>query len=385
MTAKPKIAVLIDWFLPGTKAGGPVRSVYSLLCLMKDEYDFFLITTRFDLGSTQPYSSVTPNEFTVKEGVTYYYFDSSRPSSSEVRKVLNTIRPDLIYLNSFWSYPFSIAVVRAKHAGQITCPILLAPRGMLGRGALGLKSLKKRVFLSVAKFASWYTGVVFHATQEQEKADVLAKFSANKVQVAPNVNSGVALQNTSSKKKSHLKLFYLSRIAEVKNLHFALQVLKEVPPDLKVEYDIYGNTEDGDYWRHCLRLIGELPANIIVSYKGELQFNEVQKVLVGYNALFLPTLNENFGHSIVESLLCGCPVIISDQTPWNDVNKYDCGRAVALENKSGFLQAVINLGNLDQAGFTKMSLRAVEYISGSIDQQQIKKQYRILFNDNIKN
>jgi glycosyltransferase involved in cell wall biosynthesis len=32
-----------------------------------------------------------------------------------------------------------------------------------------------------------------------------------------------------------------------------------------------------------------------------------------------PTLGENFGHVIAESLSASCPVICSDQTPWNDV------------------------------------------------------------------
>ena len=39
----------------------------------------------------------------------------------------------------------------------------------------------------------------------------------------------------------------------------------------------------------------------------------------------LPSFTENFGMSILESLMCGCPVIVSKNTPWEDVMTYQCG------------------------------------------------------------
>lgn len=383
--SKPKIALMIDWYLPGTKAGGPVRSVYSLVSLLKPWFDFYIITTNTDLGENEPYQDVEPDTLFLKEDVHYYYFSNGRAGAATIMALLKQIRPDLIYLNSFWSFHFSISIVRLRKKGLIKTPVLLAPRGMLGKGALGLKSMKKRIFLALSRFCGWYRNITFHATQEQEKHDILDKFRSGRVIVAPNINSGSVVANKSTKEINQLNLFYLSRVAKVKNLHFALEILKGIPAGYQVNYDIFGNMEDMDYWNTCMEIIATLPGHIKVTYKGELQFNEVQSIISGYNCLLLPTLNENFGHSIVESLMCGCPVIISDQTPWNDLEEQDAGFAIGLQDRQKFTSALLSYLPLDQQAFSVKSQQAINYISRKIDLELITGQYKFLFNESIKN
>ena len=382
---KPKIAVLIDWYLPGTRAGGPVRSVYSLVNLLKNDFDFYIITTNKDLGSEQQYSGVDADTLLYKDSVHYYYFSSGRLNSENMIGLFHKINPNLIYLNSFWSYSFSINIVRLKNKGLINQPILLAPRGMLGKGALGLKSFKKSAFIFIAQILNSYKKIIFHATQKQEESDILSKFMHSKILVAPNVNSSPVMRNKVIKTVNHLKLFYLSRVARVKNLHYAIELLASIPSQYNVEYDVFGNREDADYWNFCKELIAKLPAHIKVSYKQDLPFDEVQGVICNYHCLLLPTLNENYGHSIVESLLCGCPAIISDQTPWSDLNESGAGFTIALKAKPLFIDAIVYYASMNQDDFSLKSEKAINYISNKIDLGQISNQYKILFNDCIKN
>ena len=263
--------------------------------------------------------------------------------------------------------------------------MLLAPRGMLGKGALSLKSFKKTIYLISAKIFGWYKNVRFHATNKQEEEDIKLRFSSAKVTIATNLNSGVVMKNHTAKTVNSVNLFFLSRIAEVKNLHFALEVLKDIPAQINVNYDIYGNLEDKNYWARCSELILQLPKNVTVTYKKELAFNDVQKTISNYHCLFLPTLNENFGHSIVESLLCGCPVIISDQTPWINLEKNNVGFAISLSNKVGFLNAVIEMAKLNQQEFSEKSNAANNYISQKIEVEKNINLYKNLFNESIKN
>jgi len=383
--SKKKIFVMIDWFLPGTKAGGPVRSVYSLTSVLKSYFDFYIITTNTDLGSNVAYSEIKANTLFKKDEVNYFYFDKDAINPNALQKLINSTRPDLIYLNSFWSFNFSIAVVRLKHKNLISSPLLLAPRGMLGKGALGLKAGKKKAFIAVAKALGWYKGVIFHATQTHEESDIRSKFSRNKILIAPNINSGALIKNRAAKEKGSLRLFYLSRIARVKNLHFALEALANVPDYLQIEYDIYGNLEDYEYWKVCQQIIKTLPKNITVNYRSELSFPEVQNVIGNYHCLYLPTLNENYGHAIVESLLCGCPAIISDQTPWTDIEEQGAGFSLALNNKQAFTDAIVYYAHLNQPEFDATSANANNYISKKIDLKKIISQYENLFNDCIKN
>jgi glycosyltransferase involved in cell wall biosynthesis len=371
--------------LPGTRAGGPVRSLYSLIEVLKESYSIYLLTSNRDLGSNEEYTGIEADKFIEKENVFYYYFSPGNLNAENIVSLIKEIHPDLIYLNSFWSYNFSIAIVRARKSGGLEIPVLLAPRGMLGSGAMSLKSFKKNIFLLAGKILGWYKNILFHATNEQEKADIQKQFPHAKIFVVSNVSSGKIISNHKSKEWGHLKLFYLSRIARVKNLHFAIDILSQIQADVKIEYDIYGNLEDKEYWKECEALIPQLPANVKVKYCGELQFNEVQTTIAKYHALFLPTLNENFGHSIVESLLCGCPAIISDQTPWNDLQKYRAGYALALDNKKAFNAAITDIAKLKEEEFNEISKAAINYISNKLDPGKITRQYISLFNESIKN
>lgn len=358
-----------------------MRSIYSLVTLLKDHYDFYIITTNYDLGSNIPYKDIKPDVLFEKEGISYFYFSKENLNPENIIRQINSIKPHLVYVNSFWSYHFSIAVIKAKKQKQLSCPVLLAPRGMLSSGALGLKSIKKRIFLFLGKIFSLYNDITFHATNEIEKSDIKRQFRNARIFVAANVNSGRAYPLEKPKQERHIKLFYLSRIAKVKNLHFALNILSDVPAEINVEYDIYGNIEDKEYWTECLEIISKLPINIKVTYRHELQFNEVQPIIVSYHALFLPTLNENFGHSIVESLLCGCPVIISDQTPWSDVEQNNAGYALGLSDKQGFVNSIVKLARLNKNDYSLTSAGAINYISKRLNIEQSIEQYKKLFDE----
>ena len=375
----------MDWYLPGTKAGGPVRSVFSLVSLLKNEFDFYIITTNTDLGSSEEYATIVANTFFIKDEINYYYFKLKSLTNVNVVNIITQINPDLIYLNSFWSFNFSIKIIRLKNRHQISAPILLAPRGMLSKGALSLKAFKKKSYLLLAKRLGWYKNIYFHATNRDEEKDIKKWFPNAVVKIASNVNAGKTITNTALKKSTSLNLFFLSRISKVKNLHFALEVLKNIPKDIKINYDIYGNIEDHSYWQKCLEIIKLLPKNISVTYKKELAFNEVQTIIGNYHALFLPTLNENFGHSIVESLLTGCLAIISDQTPWHDIEKNNAGFAISLNNKQRFVDVIIELASLNQDAFLQKSLAANNYISSKVETEKNSHLYKTLFNGFIKN
>ena len=68
-------------------------------------------------------------------------------------------------------------------------------------------------------------------------------------------------------------------------------------------------------------------------------------MFVKYDVFYFPTKSENFGQVIWESLSCGCPVLISDQTPWNNIENHHVGwvRSLSMvENFSKVLQGIID-------------------------------------------
>ncbi|MPM58709.1 Glycosyltransferase Gtf1 [bioreactor metagenome] len=170
------------------------------------------------------------------------------------------------------------------------------------------------------------------------------------------------------------KIIFISRIVPKKNLTFALNVLKNVKGE--ITFDIYGAKEDLDYWKKCERLIDNLPPNITVTYCGLAPHQEVNSIFQRYDVLLFPTHSENYGHVIIESLLAGCPVIISDQTPWNDVNATGAGWAIPLNKPSDFSNALQKVIDADS---DRYRVNAKLFVNKKLNLDALKKDYEAVF------
>ncbi|UUZ68378.1 glycosyltransferase [Polaromonas sp. P2-4] len=144
------------------------------------------------------------------------------------------------------------------------------------------------------------------------------------IHIAPNLpgesgGTGPAGKRVPRLAGQPLRVCFLSRIAPMKNLDYALRVLAQVREP--VRFSIYGPQEDVAYWLECQRLIDALPANIAVEVRGSVEHQHVATALTQHDLFFLPTRGENFGHVIHEALRAGMPVLISDQTPWRHLEQ----------------------------------------------------------------
>ena len=124
----------------------------------------------------------------------------------------------------------------------------------------------------------------------------------------------------------------------MKNLEYALQVLSRVRA--KVVFTIYGIQEVPEYWATCEAIAADLPANIEVTYAGELTPETAQDALSDHDLFLLPTRGENYGHVIHEALSAGLPVLLSDQTPWGDVESRGIGWCLSLDDSLGFTKVI---------------------------------------------
>ena len=64
-----RILICIDWYEPGFKAGGPISSVANIVSALKDDFEFYILTSAYDLGETEPYPDVTVNEWFDQDGL----------------------------------------------------------------------------------------------------------------------------------------------------------------------------------------------------------------------------------------------------------------------------------------------------------------------------
>jgi glycosyltransferase involved in cell wall biosynthesis len=169
----------------------------------------------------------------------------------------------------------------------------------------------------------------------------------------------------------------LSRICPKKNLDFALRILADIK--VAVRFSIYGPLEDQAYWLKCQLLIAKLPEHIQVFYKGSVDHRQVVETLARHDLFFLPTLGENFGHVIHEALQAGIPVLLSDKTPWLNLEQKDVGWSLPLNTPSAFVQAIEDAANWDAETRQHISIKALAYADETGNNAQAIEQNLMLF------
>jgi glycosyltransferase involved in cell wall biosynthesis len=377
--SKKKILVFIDWFLPGYRAGGPIRSCANLIDHLNDEYEFSVVTRDTDYCETEPYSNIKSDQWNVLEnGVRVYYFSSAQLSTANINKLLDSEQYDTIYLNGIYSPYFTLAPLR--YAKKKNKRVVLAARGMLAKSALAVKSTKKRIFLTVAKLTGLFRNVTFHATTDSEANDIRLQLGDRiKIKVAPNLPRRHSAGGLSQRQKQRgfARIVNIARVAPEKNLEYALQALSKVSSN--IEFDFYGPLYDQAYWEKCRMLMDAMPANIKVNYKSAVESDMIASTLNDYHFMLMPTRGENFGHIILESLAAGCPVIISDQTPWRGLEKKKAGWDIPLDDMEQFVSVIDRCAMMDQQTYNEWSQGAFDHAAPFLHSSSSTEQNRQLF------
>lgn len=315
-----RIFIFSDYFTPAFRAGGPIKSLFLLTKEISKYSSVSVFTRDRDIDGIQFAKLDIDNIKLFKLNCCRinYLSDSFFVMLKVARDLLLT-PPDAIYLNSFFSFRFSIFPLLLTKVIFRDLNIVIAPRGELSSGALSLKYFKKNLYIHFFRIFLYSKRVKFHFTSHNEASEFHSRvaFKRSKYFIAPNLVDSMANIEFSPYlvRSDALRIVYYSRISPKKNLLFFLNVLSNC--NFLIKFDIYGFVDDSQYWEECLMVINSLPPNISVHYCGPVSRELGVPLLSGYDLFVLPTLNENFGHAIVEALSMGTPVLISDKTPWS--------------------------------------------------------------------
>jgi glycosyltransferase involved in cell wall biosynthesis len=378
---KKKILLFTDWYEPGYKAGGPIQSCGNFVSAMQDDYNLFVITSDRDFGDANPYQNIIPDTWIKKnETVQLYYSFPKKLTQKKIEELINFINPDYIYLNSLYSYHFTIIPLWLKKTNRLAGDIIISPRGMLQQGALKFKSAKKKLFIQLLNLMGIAKQLIFHATDEQESKDVLKYFpSAKQVVIIPNLpKAEIAEWKQITKRPGKLKCVFVSRLSPKKNLLFLLTVLKQLPGNLDLHLDLYGEIENDLYWQKCKDIIDSLSSNISVNYNHSVPNNMITEIMQQHHLFVLPTLGENFGHAIFEAFLAGKPVLISDKTPWINLERKKIGNDLPLD-VTAFGNALKFYGAMDQDEYDEWSKNALLFSQEYLANSDTVKKYKQLF------
>jgi glycosyltransferase involved in cell wall biosynthesis len=344
MTVKKTILVLTAYFAPGFKAGGPIRSIEGFADVFSNDYNIKIVTNDRDLNDEYPYKNIDPNSWQNYGNAKVFYLTKNFNKYYNLFQILSKNNYDIIYLNSFFCFQMSIFPIML-HALKLIPrkSLILAPRGEFSPEALKIKSVRKKIYIKIFECIKSANNIFWQASTQYEKMDILNNFpklEKNNVFVAGNLSKSLSIKTLSQRsgvtknEVDNLRLVFLSRISVKKNLDYALNILSSI--DFNAEFDIYGPIEDKSYWQKCLKIIKIMPDNIKVKYCGSLSHERVISTLMQYDLFFFPTRGENYGHVIEEALHAGLPILISDQTPWQNLETIGIGCDIALEDRKSF-------------------------------------------------
>lgn len=378
---RPVILALLDYYLPGVRAGGPVRSVQHLGERLGGEFEVRVLTRDHDPGIAAPYGLADSGRWHRVDATTVRYLGPRALRPRGLRRAIRATAHEVLYLNSFFSPRFTFIPLLLRRAGALPPrPVVLAPRGELHPGALGTgawprwvpgalarvvrppRVLKKLVYIRFCRAAGLLHGVLWQASGPEEERDIRRHIGRGaRVMVAPDLGPATPSRPVPPRPKQpgRLEVVFLSRLVAKKNLLEAIGILRQVRAE--VEFRIYGPAEDQAYWEECRRALGTLPANVRARYQGPVLHSRVPEVFRRHHLLFLPTRGENFGHVILEALAEGCPVLISDQTPWRRLERHQAGWDLPLDRPDAFREAVERCAAMDADAYARLSRGAAEF------------------------
>jgi glycosyltransferase involved in cell wall biosynthesis len=381
---KQKILFFSDWYYPGYKAGGPIKSVTNLSIALSNQFDIYVFTRDRDLNENKSFENIQSNVWVrpfQHNDIKVYYCSNNNLVKNTIDTIVREIQPQSIYLNHLWSVRFVLQPLFLCITTFKNINIILCPRGALFASALHYKNtfIKKRILLGVMKFYNVEKKINFHATTNQEKNTITKYLKNAKVTIANNLPDLIQQPlQIIEKKPNEISIVFIARIVEIKNLLLLLQAIQKLKGN--VQLTIAGPIEDNNYWESCKNIISTLPSNIQVNYIGEILPNQVAKLIEQNHLYCLPTKGENFGHSIFEAFMVGRPVLISNKTPWDNLYEKKAGWDVDISNTNALSTSIKEAMEWDQDNFAIFCNGSWKVANEYINNPNLVTPYYELFN-----
>ncbi len=343
-------------------------TVVNLVDRFSGQYDFYVLARNYDgREEPTPYKDVETGNWNKVGKADVFYVSDRMLGFRTVRRVIEEVDPDVIFLNAFFATP-SIILYFLRLFGVATgIPTVLAPCGNLSHRSIGLKPLKKRSFLFVARLLGLHKGMIWKATSELERVEIEDALGPQKtIMIAPDLPPRSIIPDFSfaqkpRKEKGKARLIFISRVVKKKNLDLLLRSLTDLS-EHEIMLDIVGPLEEKRYWEYCSSLIEGLPPNVAVNVVGGVPYNTALEYLTNAHFMALPTLNENFGYVFIEAMAAGCPLLVSEGTTiWNDLESKQTGWNIPLGSPNAWSARIRNCAEMGADEYERLARNAREF------------------------
>lgn len=343
------------------EVGGPARSIRSLLqgiSVLRPDF-------KIDLASL---ISKNPINIETNEKLKVHYLISL----FSLYRFLHRENSRIWHIHGIWQFP-TILVCKIAQFKKIH--YLISPRGMMEPWSLNQKSFKKKLALFLYQKNDLKMAKCIHATSNAEAKNIRKMGFYNPIAVIPNSLDLDKFCFSSVKRLN--KILFLSRIHPKKGIEMLIDALSMIDMMFLQNWsvEIIGNG-DNTYINSLNKLIIQKQLASIIVIKGPIFGKEKIQKYQESKIFVLPSYSENFGVAIAESLACGTPVITTKGTPWEDLEKYNCGWWIdnnVDKLKETLLQAMLKSDDdLMKMGLNGSKLTTVKFSSSIVAKKMVE-------------
>lgn len=305
------------------QSGGPIYTLFWHCSeLLKQNIDVKIISTTegFDtIKGVQPNTNILLH---TDFGDIIYYSGKRKLIKQLVNLVRNCKSSDFVHLNSFFS-PISFLSFLALTIFSKKTKIVWSTRGELSRSALRYNSFKKVPILLIIKPLT--KRVMFHVTSVKERNEVDDVLGKRNIICIPNL---IRSEQVAQVEKEKILLF-IGRIHPIKCIENLIEAVyaSELFKDSGYKLIIAGKYEDrfADYYKDLRKRCTKYNLTNQIVFVSHITGKEKSELFARSRFTFLPSLTENFGNVVVESLQQGTPVVASRGTPWEELVRFGSG------------------------------------------------------------
>ena len=367
-----KINLIIPSFYPAVIYGGPIFSTLntSKELAKLDDIEMYVSTTNANMTSKL---NVETNKFLeLEKDLFVKYYDETIINKISLPFIFGVAKDiqmsDVVHIQSIFSIATPISLYFARKYNK---PTLLSARGQFGAWCLNNgNSIKDKWLRYMIKPFSKY--IVWHATAHQEKDEILALYPNAKVEIIPNGIFVNEFKKSNKLTKSEYSKKYINqeiqnidkivvsmgRLQKKKGFDILIDAFNEIIKTYPNSYLLIAGPDEGEE-ENLNRQIENLNLEKNIFLIGNIENQDKIDFLANADLFVLPSHNENFGNVYLESLATGTPIVASKNTPWQEIEKYNCGRWVenSIETTSN---AIIDMISKDRE---EMRQNSFEYSS----------------------
>ena len=233
----------------------------------------------------------------------------------------------IVHDNGVW-LPANRQIVRA--ARRTGTPLVISPRGMLLKGALAIRQVKKRLAWLLYQRRDLAAAAMLHATSDSEAQELRELGARPPIAVVPNaVDAPANLKRPDREESSPRTLLFLSRLDPKKGLPLLVSAWSRVrPAGWRV---VIAGPDSRGHEKVIRKLVEESGVAGDFQFPGPISDGAKWSLLAAADLVVLPTRSENFGLVVVEALAAGTPVITTKGAPWAELRSHGCGWWIDLD------------------------------------------------------